>query len=430
MKRPDPRAALQCLQRLHRLLPWIRRRGRRVVYAMVSRRVAVNLLLSVIGVELAVLGIGLSRRLELANEQAMAVSQAQLAVIEARTLSEEHLNRGAVGINVSGGQAAPSQQEDEAPPPLRPRDVDTILMQETETGLTITREDEPQQEENTTDPLSGLNEDDREEVDRLLQKAVGAITAGDMKLAILSLEEAGLLAPEHPALLYYSGLVYDKLQNPLKARDFYTRVFAMRDNAGVYFRRAARRLTFGFDQAGALRGKLSFGPHQVNHTYDAETGEQVQLLLPILLAPGESINADDIYLSVQFFDLVNGRKIEFSRLAEPKWVWQNETPTWKEWEEQLIVSYSIPPLSQEEMDAYGDLKYYGFTAKLYYKGEPLDCISSPSALILQEQRLNSRRHTPRRQEQIHGLFPDDGLIPEEATPVSDYTDDLLPNFSE
>ena len=429
MKRPEPRAAFQRLQRLHRLLPWIRRRGRRVLYAMVSRRVAVNLLLSVIGVELAVLGIGLSRRLELANEQAMAVSQAQLAVIEARTLSEEHLNKGAVGINVSGGQPAPSQGDD-APPPLRPRDVDTILMQETDTSLTITRESEPQPEENTSDPMSGLNEDDREEVDRLLQKAVGAITAGDMKLAILSLEEAGLLAPEHPALLYYSGLVYDKLQNPLKARDFYTRVFAMRDNAGVYFRRAARRLTFGFDQAGALRGKLSFGPHQVNHTYDAETGEQVQLMLPILLAPGESINADDIYLSVQFFDLVNGRKIEFSRLAEPKWVWQNETPTWKEWEEQLLVSYSIPPLSQEEMDAYGDLKYYGFTAKLYYKGEPLDCISSPSALILQEQRLNSRRHTPRRQEQIHGLFPDDGLIPEEATPVSDYTDDLLPNFSE
>lgn len=428
MKRPDLRTALHRLQRLHLLLPWLRRRSRRVAFALISRRVAVNILLSVIGVELAVLGIGLSRRLELANEQAMAVSQAQLAVIEARTFSEEHLNRGSVGINASGTQS-PAPQEEDAPP-LRPRDVDTILMQETDTGLTITREPEQPPAEAATDPLSGLNDDDREEVDRLLQKAVGAITAGDMKLAILSLEEAGLLAPEHPALLYYSGLAYDKLQNPLKARDFYTRVFAMRDNAGVYFRRAARRLTFGFEQGGALRGKLSFGPHQVNHTYDAETGEQVQLLLPILLAPGESINADDIYLSVQFFDLVNGRKIEFSRLAEPKWVWQNETPTWKDWEEQLLVSYSIPPLSQEEMDAYGDLKYYGFTAKLYYKGEPLDCISSPSALILQEQRLNSRRHAPRQQEQIHGLFPDDGLIPEEATPVSDYTDDLLPNFSE
>lgn len=429
MKRPDLRVALHRLQQLNRLLPWLRHRSRRVLLALVSRRVAVNILLCAIGIELTVLGVGLSRRLELANEQAMAVSQAQLAVIEARTFSEEHLNRGSVGINASGSQSATPREDDEAPP-LRPRDVATILMQETDTGLTITRETEPTPADTAADPLAGLNEDDREEVDRLLQKAVAAITAGDMKLCILSLEEASLLAPEHPALLYYSGLAYDKLQNPLKAREFYTRVFAMRDNAGVYFQRAARRLTFGFDRTEALRGKLSFGPHQVNHTYDAESGEQVQLLLPVLLAPGESINADDIYLSVQFFDLVNGRKIEFSRLAEPKWVWQNETPTWKDWEEQLLVSYSIPPLSQEEMDAYGDLKYYGFTAKLYYKGEPLDCISSPSALILQEQRLNSRRRAPQPQEQIHGLFPDDGLIPEEATPVSDYTDDLLPPFSE
>ena len=434
MKRPDIHAAFRQLKQLRRYLPWVRRSSRRLVCALVSRRVAVNLLLAVIGAELVVLGVGLSRRLELANEQALAVSQAQLAVIEARTFSEEHLNSGSVGISISGSGSQPSQPEanSEEAPPLRARDVDTILMQETDSQLTITREEEHPVPalSDTKDPLDGLNADDREEVDRLLQRAVSAITSGDMKLCILSLEEAGLLAPEHPALLYYYGLAYDKLQNPLKARDYYTRVFAMRDDAGVYFQRAARRLTFGFEQANAMRGKLSFGPHQVNHTYTAEQGEKVELLLPILLAPGESINADDLYLAVQFFDLVNGRKIEFSRLAEPKWSWQNETPTWKDWEEQLLISYSIPPLSQEEMDAYGDLKYYGFTAKLYYKGEPLDCISSPSALILQEQRLNSRRRTPQPQNNNHGLFPDDGLIPEEATPVSDYTDNLLPNFSE
>lgn len=415
---------------LRSLLPWLHRRCRRAGYALISRRVAVNLLLVATGVELVVLGVGLSRRLELANEQAMAVSQAQLAVIEARTFSEENLNSGSIGISISGnGHQEPDR---EAAPPLRARDVDTILMQETDAQLTITREDEqaaPSQPD-TKDPLADLSEDDREEVDRLLRQAVAAMTAGDMKRCILSLEEAGLLAPAHPALLYYYGLAYDKLQNPLKARDFYTRVFAMRDSAGVYFQRAARRLTFGFEQEGALRGKLSFGPHQVNHTYSAEQGENVELLIPVLLAPGESINVDDIYLAVQFFDLVNGRKIEFSRLAEPKWSWQNKTPTWKDWEEQLLISYAIPPLTQEEMDAYGDLKYYGFTAKLYYKGEPLDCISAPSALILQEQRLNSRRRALQPQESNQGLFPDDGLLPEEATPVSDYTDNLLPNFTE
>ncbi len=433
MKRPDIRNVLRQLPKLKFLLPWLRRRSRRMLCALISRRVAVNVLLAGIGAELVILGVGLSRRLELANEQAMVVSQAQLAVIEARTFSEEHLNSGSVGISAAGGQQQTSaEQSGEEPPPLRPRDVDTILMQDTDTQLTITREEAsiPGASSDNAAALSDLNEDDKEEVDRLLHKAVAAITAGDMKSCILSLEEASILAPGHPALLYYYGLAYDKLQNPLKARDFYTRVFAMRDQAGVYFQRAARRLTFGFEQSNALRGKLAFGPHQVSHTYSAEQGEQVELLLPILLAPGESVNTDDIYLAVQFFDLVNGRKIEFSRLAEPKWSWKNDTPTWKDWEEHLHIHYAIPPLSQEEMDAYGDLKYYGFTAKLYYKGEPLDCISSPSALILQEQRLNSRRRTQQQQSPVQGLFPDDGLLPEEATPVSDYTDNLLPNFSE
>ena len=203
----------------------------------------------------------------------------------------------------------------------------------------------------------------------------------------------------------------------------------MRDRAGVYFQRSARRLTYGFEQPGALRGKLSFGPHQMNHTYSADEGESIDILLPVILAPGESVRPDDIYIAIQFFDLVNGRKIEFSRLARPELSWQSESPTWQEWEEHLRISYKVPPLTQEEMDAYGDLKYYGFTAKLYYKGEPLDCISTPSALILQEQRLHSRRktYTPRE----NSLFPDDGLAPDEsAVPVSDYTDNLLPASDE
>ncbi|MBR1979477.1 MAG: hypothetical protein IJ985_08270, partial [Akkermansia sp.] len=55
------------------------------------------------------------------------------------------------------------------------------------------------------------------------------------------------------------------------------------------------------------------------------------------------------------------------------------------------------------------------------KGEPLDCISTPSALILQEQRLNSRRKPA---APASGLLPDDGLEPEEATPYSDFLEEI------
>lgn len=400
--------------------------------AVVARQLVLPTLLCVIALELCLLGLGLVRRLELANEHALEVSRAQLAVIEAE---REDMSPGSAGIVATQGESDP-----DAPPPLRPRDVDTILSQEggapelPETAAEETpAETAPEESAINTAATEAaqsvaersLSPEEREELDLLIRKGVSALVAGDIRQCILALEEAERIAPDHPAALYYRGMAYDKLLNPGKAREYFTRVFRMRDAAGVYFARASRRLTYGFEQAGALRGKLSFGPFQLRHSDDPEQGERVEILLPVLLAPGEDVRPDDIYISIQFFDLVNGRKIEFSRLASPKLAWQNEKPDWREWEENLIISYAVPALTQEELDAYGELKYYGFTAKLYYKGEPLDCLSSPSALILQEQRLNSRR-ARRANPYNNGLLPDDGLDPgyEEALPMSDILDQL------
>ena len=408
-------------------LPRARRCSRKLLHALLTRRVVVTLLLVVVVAELAILGVGVTRRLELAYERSLEVSRAQLAVIEARELANlESSTQGAAGIAAG---AAPTETPDEdAPPPLRARDVDTILAQE---GMFDFEDEEPQQApEPTATPAedaatSKLSAEDREEVTRLIRQAVAAMTAGDMRQCVLYLEEGTLMAPEHPALLYYYGMAYDKLQNPRKARDYYTKLFQMRDRGGSYFKRAAQRLTYGFDQTSALRGKLAFGPHQINHQYSPEAGEQVDMLLPVLLAPGEEVRPDDIYITLQFFDLVSGRRIEFSRMATPQLTWQNEKPTWSDCEENLVVSYHMPPLTQEQLDAYGDLRYYGFTAKLYYKGEPLDCISSPSALILQEQILN-RRQNRQHYTPTNSLLPDDGLVPdyEEAVPASDFLPEL------
>lgn len=409
--------------------------GKGLAALFLSRRGVVPILLTLMVLELTVLGVGLSRRLEISYERSLEASRAMLAVIEAREMAGEHLNDGSAGIAAAeGGEAS---ADPDAPPPLRARDVETILAQEggdsstveetgtaaeSDTGAPADAAETAVTEAAALTAATALSNEDKEELDHLIRKGVTALTAGDMRLCILCLEEARGIAPEHPALLYYYGLAYDKLLNPDKARGFYTKVFQMRDAAGIYFRRASRRLTYGFEQPSAMRGKLAFGPHHVNHSDDPERGEQVDILLPVLLAPGEEVRPDDIYITIQFFDLVNGRKIEFSRLSTPKLSWENEKPDWSNWEENLIVSYAVPALTREELDAYGDLKYYGFTAKLYYKGEPLDCISAPSALILQEQRLNSRRRAPRS-----GLLPDDGLDTlnyEEAQPVSDFLEQL------
>ncbi len=426
---------------------------------LLRRRVAVTLLLAAIALELTILGVGVIHKLREAYRWETDLAQAHLAAIEAQQLgqgiADASLTEGSAGIGVVAPPplTPPEKPNDEAPP-LRPRDIQTILEQETgdwneeddpvlnaaaqkpdTAPATSPASSEAAPPEPAPEPSPSSEEagqerrpqevtpnEDSAELDRLIRQGVAAMTAGDMRRCILSFELARCLNPEHPALLYYYGLAYDKLLNPNRAREHYMKLFHMRDRAGIYFERASRRLTYGMEQPGAMRGKLAFGPHQVRHHYDEEEGEHVSILLPVLLAPGESVRPEDLYVTFQAFDLVNGRKIEFARLAKPKMAWENGTPTWETWEENLHIDYAVPSLTHEELEAYGDLKYYGFTAKLYYKGEPLDCISTPSALILQEQRLLSRRAT----SSSNNLLPDDGLDAEQAIPVTDLFNELAP----
>lgn len=400
---------------------------RRMTKQVVRAGVVISALRLLIVVELCVLGVGVVRRLEDSYDRAMEAARMELAVLEARDLQQEDASGaaaiGSPGVQPPGEPSDDAAQDTHEAPALRARDVPTIITEETgdvDAATAMLEQEagadaEPQDVQQPGGMMQ-LSAEQRGEVDKMIRQGVAAMISGDMRQCILSLEQATAMAPNHPAVLYYYGMAYDKLLNPRKARDYYSKLFRMREQAGKYFGLASRRLTFGMEQPSALRGKLAFGPHRVQHSYDTEQGESVSILLPVMLAPGEHIRPDDIYITIQFFDLVNGRKVDFSRVT-PKLSWVNEKPTWDQSEEDLMVQYNVPLADSAEAADAGDVKYYGFTAKLYYQGEPLDCISTPSALILHEQRLNSRR----RALGPAGLLPDDGLSPdvEEAVPYAD-----------
>lgn len=412
---------------------------RAVARALSSRRFVVYGLGLVIALELCVLGIGVVRRLEVAAARTEHAAEVYMAAVEAQAFGEQLHNRpdGSAEISANSGTAPadpqPEPTADGGAPPLQPRDVNTIVWEETGVDITDYGTGEPTApaatpaEAEPTDAAGNkLSADDAEELDRLIRKAVTAMVAGDMRLCILCLEQGRTLSPEHPALLYYYGMAYDKLLNPDKARDYYTQVFRQRDKAGKYFERASRRLTYGLAQPSAMRGKLSFGPPLVRHSYDDYTGDTVTMRLPIMLAPGEEVRVEDILIRVRFFVLINNRRIEFSESYAPQVKWENAAQTFEHLEENLIVTYNLPVLNEEEQGVYGTRRYYGYTAKLYYRGEPLDCMSSPSALILHEQMLDARNARERMQiDSGSDLLPDDGLAPDDGL-VPEFTDDALP----
>lgn len=406
----------------------LQKQGRRLGGAVLSSGAVVCVLQLVIAAELCVLGVGVVRRLESSYEMAYEASRMEQALLEQQQLMQERTP----GMAIIGTVTVPPTDQEDSPgqaPRLRPRDVTTILADETGDIDKVVEEmmgESPGGDEGSAGPRIVQTAEDEEEVEAMIRKGVAALIAGDMRQCVLSLEQAAALSPNHPAMLYYYGLAYDKLLNPQKARDYYKRLFHMREQAGQYFERAARRLTYGMEQGNALRGKLAFGPHKVQHSYDLEQGERVSLLLPIMLAPGEEIRADEVNLHVEFFDLVNGSKVDFAR-EEPVARWVNEVQNWNNGEEDLVVNYTVPPQEVAEIASSGEVKYYGFIAKLFYKGEPMDCISSPAALILHEQQLNRRN---RGWSDSSGLLPDDGLSPysEQAVPYSEIFDESTDTY--
>lgn len=413
--------------------------------ALSSRRFVLCTLSLAIALELCVLGVGVVRRLEMSAARTEHAAELYMAAVEAEAFGRQMQERlgGATDISATSGSGSnESPQEPEftsepgGAPPLPPRDVHTIVFDVT--GVSLDDEEISADSENLEQPAAAetaavptdaegapLSDEDAVELDRLIRKGVSAMVAGDMRLCVLCLEQAKTISPEHPALLYYYGMAYDKLLNPDKARDYYTRVFSQRDRAGRYFERASRRLTYGLAQPSAMRGKLSFGPPLISHTYDEQTGDSVTMRLPIMLAPDEEVRVEDILIRVRFFVLVNNRKIEFSESYAPQVRWENATQSFASSEENLIVTYELPPLSLEEQGVYGSRRYYGYTAKLYYRGEPLDCLSSPSALILHEQMMDARAATERMRQSGFGgsLLPDDDYTTDDGL-VPQYEDDF------
>lgn len=362
-----------------------------ILHFILSWKLAMGLALACLLAELAILLLGAVGKVSQANRDALEASRIQLAAVREKARLAAQSRSAPPPTIISGVSRARDINST-----LKPRDLSQILEEEGEMGESGASSPLPvtvkiaTSDEIETQVDQEAAERDSLELNRLVKASRMAMIEGDMRRCILCLEQAATIAPDHPAVLYFFGMSYEKLLNVDKAREHYAKVFSLRERAGAFFKKAALRLKGGFETPAAMRGKMSFGPPQTRHSYNSIDGETVVLTLPVLLAPGQEMRPEDLYISVQFFDLVNGQNIQLTRAESPSTRWLDGEPDWSDGEEILEVTYHMPMLTDEELSAFGEMKYYGYTAKLFFKGEPLDCIGAPSALLLIEQSLQSR----------------------------------------
>lgn len=152
-----------------------------------------------------------------------------------------------------------------------------------------------------------------EEVAELVKAARYAQIDGDLKVAVVKLEQAMRLEPDNPVVLYYYGLTYEWLRNADKSREFFLKVYTQREKAGKYFARAAQHLQAGFSSPADLRGDMSFGTILEYRDPECPAGERVKLIVPILMKDGLNVRPEDLRVIVQFFDKVNGKRWKNAR---------------------------------------------------------------------------------------------------------------------
>lgn len=218
--------------------------------------------------------------------------------------------------------------------------------------------------------------------DRLVREAREARVSGDMGRAIVKLEEALGLTPSEPAVLHELGLVHEQMGVYDRAADYYQKVFELGTaGAGSYYESAATKLRDGFENPADLIGRFSLGRVRIYKHPHSQTGEQVLLTIPVQKAPTFEADANEIEVSVVFFNRT--QKGDIIQLEDPTWVreqWVSLPFDWTGDEELLRMTYTIPPQDQQTEHLFGARSYHGQVVTLRYQGEILDVQAWPREL--------------------------------------------------
>ncbi|MFM2170670.1 MAG: hypothetical protein RI957_899 [Verrucomicrobiota bacterium] len=266
--------------------------------------------------------------------------------------------------------------------------------------------------------------------ERLVKEAKAARLSEDMITAITKLDQALQTSPSDAHALYELGLCHEAMGIYDKARQYYHQVYQQGTSAaGGLYLLAAEKLKEGFEQPADKINRVVLGRPRVFKDPNREKGEKVIITIPIQAVPGEQIEGRDLEVIVNFFDEVGARKEiapADTSLSKVESKWMTEPLDWKTGEEQLQITYTLPPQDQQQEHLFGVKHYYGQVVELSYKGELIDSQAWPRILA---RKLDKPDTSPvfLDREMPNGYNPYNPLLPN--APESESVDGSKPDYS-
>lgn len=150
---------------------------------------------------------------------------------------------------------------------------------------------------------------------------------------------------------------------------------------------------------------LRIGEVKVEEQTRGSEGQRVTLSITIDADPASQIVADDIFMTVPFYDRLAGGEIR-PTTAETSYDHPSTPYDWSTGSETIVVTYLQPAFTEEQKREIGERSFYGYAIELYYREDLQDKVAKPddiAALRLEAGALDSRKPLPAGPE--NALFP-------------------------
>ena len=220
---------------------------------------------------------------------------------------------------------------------------------------------------------------------KALDQALALREKGDMQGTLLQLREAGKRLPDHPVILYETGVTYQKMGLRQRAEQAWEKIYAMGEaGAGDYFAYADMELHPPSLAETAARGpsRMQMGNIQSFREILPGQNEKVTLRVPLTRSTKEEIDPSRLEIYVFFFDLVSGHRIEQTTSDQIEYRWAGDANWLGKDTETLDVIYLQPKPDHPAAGPLGAARaFYGYIARIYYDNELQDVVASPRTLM-------------------------------------------------
>jgi tetratricopeptide (TPR) repeat protein len=223
-----------------------------------------------------------------------------------------------------------------------------------------------------------------QEILEIIEIGVALRKKGETLESLKKLRKAKEISPQNPRAMWELHLTYVSMSLQQKAENELTKIMDLgEDRGGEYYQ--IIKLKKNSDDGSETKKKsagFTFGLMRANTKPQEIKGESVNVKMEIISSINEPIDPKDISLVVDFYDLVNGSKVERTRADPPSATWITKPINWQTSNIEIVNwNYYMPQLSQEDIKNFGKRSYHGFVARLYYKDLIQDIYAEPRILL-------------------------------------------------